>query len=365
MQKATLVLQDGRSFQGELLGTKGETIGEVCFNTGMTGYQEILTDPSYSHQIVAMASPHIGNYGINKSDVESQKIQVSGFIIKEETLTPSNWRSEISIGKYLMKYNITGIKNIDTRALISHIRDKGAMNGIISSVDHDIVSLKRKVTNAPSMSGLDLAKEVTCSKAYLYNPKKPGMYNIAVIDFGIKNNILRLLKNSGCSITVFPANVKNEEIKSINPDGLFLSNGPGDPAAVTYAIQTVRSLLGYIPIFGICLGHQILALSLGCDTFKLKFGHRGINHPVKNLESGRVEITSQNHGFCVNIDSLSNNIQPTHINLNDNTLAGISCPEYSAFSVQYHPESSPGPHESRYLFQHFIQLMENAKKNRY
>ena len=185
------------------------------------------------------------------------------------------------------------------------------------------------------------------------------------IDFGIKNNILRLLKNSGCNITVFPANVKSEEIKSINPDGLFLSNGPGDPAAVTYSIKTVRSLLGFLPIFGICLGHQILALSLGCDTFKLKFGHRGINHPVKNLESGRVEITSQNHGFCVNIDSLSNNIQPTHINLNDNTLAGISCPEYSAFSVQYHPESSPGPHESRYLFQHFIQLMENAKKNRY
>ena len=360
-----LVLENGSFFKGHGFGFENTTTGEVCFNTGMTGYQEILTDPSYSHQIVAMASPHIGNYGINKSDVESQKIQVSGFIIKEETLTPSNWRSEISIGKYLIEYNITGIKNIDTRALISHIRDKGAMNGIISSVDHDIASLKRKVTNAPSMSGLDLAKEVTCSKAYLYNPKKSGMHNIAVIDFGIKNNILRLLKNSGCNITVFPANVKSEEIKSINPDGLFLSNGPGDPAAVTYAIKTVRSLLGFLPIFGICLGHQILALSLGCDTFKLKFGHRGINHPVKNLESGKVEITSQNHGFCVNIDTLPNNIQPTHINLNDNTLAGISCPEYSAFSVQYHPESSPGPHESRYLFQHFIQLMENAKKNRY
>ena len=358
-----MLLNDGKSFEGELLGAKGETIGEVCFNTGMTGYQEILTDPSYFHQIVTMASPHIGNYGINKSDVESENIQVSGFVIKEESLIPSNWRSEDSIAQYLIKHNITGIKSIDTRALISHIRDKGAMNGIISGVDHEIASLKKKLINAPSMLGLDLAKEVTCSKIYSYNPKKPVKYNIAVVDFGIKYSILRLLKNSGCNITVFPANVKKEEIKSINPDGLFLSNGPGDPAAVTYAIQTVRSLLGYVPIFGICLGHQILALALGCATFKLKFGHRGINHPVKNLDNGRVEITSQNHGFCVDIDTLSKNIKPTHINLNDNTLAGISCPEYSAFSVQYHPESSPGPHDSRYLFKQFIKLMKDAKKN--
>ena len=363
MKKATMVLMDGRSFDGELLGAEGEAIGEVCFNTGMTGYQEILTDPSYCGQIVTMASPHIGNYGVNKNDVESQKVQASGFVIKEETLIPSNWRSEDSIGKYLISNNITGIKCIDTRALISHIRDRGAMNGIISSVDHDINSLKKKLENVPSMLGIDLVKNVTCSKAYSYNSKKSGRYNIAVIDFGIKASILRLLKDSGCNIMVFPADVKKEDILSINPDGLFLSNGPGDPMAVIYAIQTVKSLLGYVPIFGICLGHQILALALGASTFKLKFGHRGINHPVKNLDNGKIEITSQNHGFSVDIDTLSKNIKPTHINLNDNTLAGIHCPEFSAFSVQYHPESSPGPHDSRYLFKQFIKFMKDAKKN--
>lgn len=362
-KNATLLLNDGRSFEGQLIGLDGETIGEVCFNTGITGYQEILTDPSYCQQIVVMASPHIGNYGVNKFDEESEKAQVSGFILKEETIYPSNWRSEGSIGDYLIKNNITGIKNVDTRAIVSHIRDKGAMNGIISSIDHNKTSLFKKLETAPPMDGLDLVKKVTCSNKYLYNTYKKTKYNVAVIDFGIKRNILRLISDLGCKLSVFPANVSKKEILEEKPDGIFLSNGPGDPSAATYAINTVKSLLGSAPIFGICLGHQILALALGASTFKLKFGHRGINHPVKNIKSGKIEITSQNHGFGVEIQSLSKNIVPTHINLNDNTLAGLSCPEYSAFSVQYHPESSPGPHDSKYLFEHFIYLMENGKKN--
>ena len=362
-KNATLLLNDGRSFQGQLIGIGGETIGEVCFNTGITGYQEILTDPSYCQQIVVMATPHIGNYGVNKSDEESDKVQVSGFILKEETIYPSNWRSQGSISDYLIKNNITGIKNVDTRAIVSHIRDKGAMNGIISSIDHNKTSLLKKLETAPSMDGLDLVKEVTCRSKYLYNTSKNYEYNVAVIDFGIKRNILRLLSNLGCKLVVYPANVSKKEILEEKPDGIFLSNGPGDPSAAKYAINTVQSLLGCAPIFGICLGHQILALALGASTFKLKFGHRGINHPVKNIKSGKVEITSQNHGFGVEMQSLPKTIIPTHINLNDNTLAGLSCPEYDAFSVQYHPESSPGPHDSRYLFKHFIHLMQNVKKN--
>ena len=363
IKNATLLLNDGRSFEGQLIGIDGETIGEVCFNTGITGYQEILTDPSYRQQIVVMASPHIGNYGVNKFDEESDKVQVSGFVLKEETIYPSNWRSESSIGDYLIKNNITGIKNLDTRAIVSHIRDNGAMNGIISSIDHNKTSLLKKLKTAPSMNGLDLVKEVTCSNKYLYNTNKKAKYNVAVIDFGIKRNILRLIIDSGCKPIVFPANASEREILEEKPDGIFLSNGPGDPSAVTYAIKTVQSLLGNAPIFGICLGHQILALALGASTFKLRFGHRGINHPVKNIESEKIEITSQNHGFAVEMNSLPENIIPTHINLNDNTLAGLSCPEYDAFSVQYHPESSPGPHDSRYLFEHFIHLMQHGKKN--
>jgi len=363
IKNAILLLNDGRSFEGQLVGLEGETIGEVCFNTGITGYQEILTDPSYCQQIVVMASPHIGNYGVNKSDEESDKVQVSGFIFKEETTYPSNWRSEGSISDYLIRNNITGIKNVDTRAIVSHIRDKGVMNGIISSIDYNKTSLLKKLEAAPSMDGLDLVKEVTCQNKYLYNTNKNTNFNVAVIDFGIKRNILRLISDSGCKPIVFPANVSKKEILEEKPDGIFLSNGPGDPSAATYAIKTVQSLLGCAPIFGICLGHQILALALGASTFKLKFGHRGINHPVKNIKTGRIEITSQNHGFGVEMKSLSKNIVPTHINLNDNTLAGLSCPDYNAFSVQYHPESSPGPHDSRYLFEHFIHLMQNGKKN--
>ena len=350
-----LLLADGRIFEGKSFGYQGEATGEVCFNTGMTGYQEILTDPSYCKQIVTMTSPHIGNYGINEEDVESENIQVAGFVIKEETMTPSNWRSTQSLGEYLKKNKIVGIKEIDTRSLTRHIRDKGAMNGIISSIDLDIQSLDKKLKKFPDMNGLDLAKDVTTQKKYKWPGK--GRYKVAVIDFGIKKNILRLLSDVGCELTVFPASIKAEDILSFEPDGVFLSNGPGDPLAVTYGIETVKKLLGKVPLFGICLGHQILALALGASTFKLKFGHRGINHPVRNNEKNTVEITSQNHGFAVDLDSLPPNVISTHINLNDNTSGGIRCTDIPAFSVQYHPESSPGPHDSRYLFNQFIEMM--------
>ena len=350
-----LLLADGRIFEGRSFGYQGETVGEVCFNTGMTGYQEILTDPSYCKQIVTMTSPHIGNYGINEEDIESENIQVAGFVIKEETMTPSNWRSTQSLGEYLKKNKIVGIKEIDTRSLTRHIRDKGAMNGIISSKDLDIQSLDKKLKKFPDMNGLDLAKDVTTQKKYKWPGK--GQYKVAVIDFGIKKNILRLLSNAGCELTIFPASIKAEDILSFEPDGVFLSNGPGDPLAVTYGIETVKKLLGKVPLFGICLGHQILALALGASTFKLKFGHRGINHPVRNNEKNTVEITSQNHGFAVDLDSLPPNVISTHINLNDNTSGGIRCTDIPAFSVQYHPESSPGPHDSRYLFNQFIEMM--------
>ena len=352
---AILLLADGRIFEGRSFGYQGETTGEVCFNTGMTGYQEILTDPSYCKQIVTMTSPHIGNYGINEEDIESENIQVAGFAIKEETMTPSNWRSTQSLGEYLKKNKIVGIKKIDTRSLTRHIRDKGAMNGIISSNDLDIQSLEKKLKKFPDMNGLDLAKDVTTQKKYKWPGK--GQYKVAVIDFGIKKNILRLLSDAGCELTVFPASIKAEDILSFEPDGVFLSNGPGDPLAVTYGIETVKKLLGKVPLFGICLGHQILALALGASTFKLKFGHRGINHPVRNNEKNTVEITSQNHGFAVDLDSLPPNVISTHINLNDNTSGGIRCTDIPAFSVQYHPESSPGPHDSRYLFNQFIEMM--------
>ena len=380
-----LVLENGTAFTGITFGAEGETIGEVCFNTGMTGYQEILTDPSYCGQLITMTYPHIGNYGVNPEDGESNKIQAAGFIVREETVFPSNFRSTQSLGDYLREQKIVGIQNIDTRMLTRIIRVEGAMNGIISTTDLNEKSLFKKVKAAPSMNGMDLAKVVSTKKSYVWGkenrrhgtgvrsngalqekitdslPLTSHSFRVAVIDYGIKYNILRLLESHGCSITVFPATATASEILKINPDGIFLSNGPGDPAAVTYAIETVKELLGKKSIFGICLGHQILALALGATTYKLKFGHRGCNHPVKNIETGKVEITSQNHGFAVDPETLQNNVKVTHTSMNDETIEGLRCTNVSAFSVQYHPESSPGPHDSRYLFEEFIKLMSEKE----
>jgi len=376
IKPAKLVLENGTVFVGTCFGAEGETIGEVCFNTGMTGYQEILTDPSYCRQLVTMTYPHIGNYGINFEDCESNKIQAAGLIVREENVIPSNFRATQSLGDYLYEEKIVGIQEIDTRMLTRIIRDEGAMNGIISSVDLNETALLNKVKTAPSMNGLDLAKIVSTKKKHVWENRKnkeiqnngtdayPSTFHpcrIAAIDFGIKHNILRQLETNGCDIMVFPGDTTADEIMDYNPNGIFLSNGPGDPAAVTYAIEMVRKLLGKTPIFGICLGHQILALAMGAKTYKLKFGHRGCNHPVKNLRTNRVEITSQNHGFTVDPDSLPSKAEATHISLNDNTLEGLCSKDDSAFSVQYHPESSPGPHDSRYLFSEFINMM--SEKN--
>ena len=358
-QKAILYLEDGLFFKGKSLGSLGETFGEVCFNTGMTGYQEILTDPSYAKQMIVMCSPHIGNYGTNDSDIESSKVYASGFIVKNESLSPSNWRSKNSLDSFLRSNKVIGIQDIDTRALTVHIRDNGAMRGIISTKDFDINSLKNKMKKVPSMEGLDLAKEVSRKKkTILCNVKNPK-YKIAAIDYGMKSNIYDILLENHAEVSIFPASVSAKEILKYNPDGIFLSNGPGDPAAVSYGVNTVKELLGIKPIFGICLGHQILALALDATTFKMKFGHRGINHPVKNLTTNKIEITSQNHGFAVNADSLKSNIKVTHTHLNDDTIAGIACEDIQAYSVQYHPEASPGPHDSRYVFDNFFKMMDS------
>jgi carbamoyl-phosphate synthase small subunit len=367
--KAILLLEDGTIFEGTSFGAKGIKPGEVVFNTAMTGYQEILTDPSYNEQIITMTYPLIGNYGTNPEDVESRKLFISGFIVKENCDYPSNWRNKTSLSDYLKANNIVGLEGIDTRKLVKHIREKGAMKGIISSTEFDIDVLTEKLRKYPGLVGRDIVQAVTVDKPYKWkqgvldclNPdvKPPkAKYNVIAMDFGIKRNILRMLVSHGFSVTVVPAQTTAEQILAKNPDGLFLSNGPGDPAAVTYAIETVKKLLGKIPIFGICLGHQILALALGGKTYKLKFGHRGANHPVKNFDTGMIEITSQNHGFCVDIDSLKDkDVELTHINLNDNTLEGFRSKNLKAFSVQYHPEASPGPHDSNYLFKNFVKII--------
>ena len=356
--QAKLVLKNGTVLSGKVFGAKGEISGEVCFNTGMTGYQEILTDPSYCGQLVTMTYPHIGNYGINEHDFESNKIQVSGLIIRQESIVPSNFRSTNSLGNYLKKGGIVGIQEIDTRMLTRIIRNEGAMNGIISTIDLNEKSLLNKVNKTPSMNGMDLVKIVSTNKKYIWGSKAKYKFKIAAIDFGIKENILRQLESHGCETTVFPATVTANEIMKNNPDAIFLSNGPGDPSAVNYAINTVKKLLGKKPLFGICLGHQILALALGATTYKLKFGHRGCNHPVKNILTNQTEITSQNHGFSVDPNSLPENVDITHVSLNDHTIEGIKCADKQAFSVQFHPESSPGPHDSRYLFKEFINMIE-------
>ena len=362
LKKAILFLEDGLFFTGKSLGSNGETFGEVCFNTGMTGYQEILTDPSYSNQMIVMSSPHIGNYGTNNNDTESEKVYATGFIIKSESLQPSNWRSEESLSSFLKKHSIVGIQDIDTRALTIHIRKNGAMRGIISTEDFDLDSLASKIESIPKMEGQDLAIKVARNKKVILSNTDNPVYKIAAIDFGMKSNIYDIMLDHKAEVEIFPANVSYDEILLSNPDGIFLSNGPGDPAAVTYGIETVKNLLGKKPIFGICLGHQILALALGANTFKMKFGHRGINQPVKNLITNKVEITSQNHGFAVDEDTLPSNVTVTHKHLNDDTVAGISCNDFSAYSVQYHPEASPGPHDSRYVFKEFFNMMKSNAK---
>jgi len=373
--KAKLALENGTVFTGESFGASAEISGEVVFNTSMTGYQEILTDPSYAGQIVTMTYPLIGNYGVNLEDLESVKPQVAGFIVKEYSEFFSNYRAHSSLGDWLAKHHIMGIQGLDTRMLTKMIRTKGAMRGILSSVDLDDNSLVAKAKASPSMKGLDLTKQVTTAKPYRWDEVdttpfalQPAIkaklnghrWNVVVLDYGVKHNILRRLASYGCSLTVVPSSASAEEILGMKPDGIFLSNGPGDPAAVKYAILNIKKLLGKKPIFGICLGHQLLALALGGKTYKLKFGHRGGNHPVKNLLSEAIEITSQNHGFAVDGKSLDPaSVEITHVNLNDNTNEGLRHRTLPVFSVQYHPEASPGPHDSDYLFAQFIDMMEH------
>ncbi len=371
--KAALALADGRIFYGQAFGASGEISGEVVFNTSMSGYQEILTDPSYCGEIVTMTYPLIGNYGINLEDVESSKPHLSGFIVKEVCDIPSNWRSEMSLDAYLKENNIIGLSGIDTRALVRHIRDKGAQTGILSTTDLDADSLVAKATAAPSIVGQDLVKEVTCAESYDWNEgvwdlangyeqvKGPAKFKVVAYDFGVKRNILRNLVSHGCAVTVVPATTPAEEVLAMQPNGVFLSNGPGDPEPIDYAQESIRKLLGKVPLFGICLGHQLLSIALGCSTYKLKFGHRGGNQPVRRGDGHNVEITSQNHGFAVDANSLQDNAVVTHINLNDNTVEGLHHKTLPAFSVQYHPEASPGPHDANYLFGEFIKMMEAQK----
>lgn len=370
---AKLALENGTVFTGESFGASSEVTGEVVFNTSMTGYQEILTDPSYAGQIVTMTYPLIGNVGINSEDLESVKPQVAGFVVKEYFDFYSNFRATGSLGDWLTSHNIIAIQGIDTRMLTKMIRTVGALRGVISTVDLDDESLIAKAKRSPSMNGLDLARVVTTEKAYDWNEidRTPFALNtlgkgrngrewrVVVYDYGVKHNILRRLTMYGCRLTVVPASFPAEKVLEMKPDGIFLSNGPGDPAAVRYGIQNIKKLVGKKPIFGICLGHQLLALALGGKTFKLKFGHRGANHPVKNLRTQGIEITSQNHGFAVDPGSLDAKIiEITHVNLNDETNEGLRHKDLPIFSVQYHPEASPGPHDSDYLFEQFIAMME-------
>ena len=370
--KALLVLADGKIYKGEHFGSEGEVEAEIVFNTSMSGYQEIITDPSYCGQMVVMTYPLIGNYGVNPEDFESDRPHLSGFIIKELSKVQSNWRSRGSLEEFLKETNVFGIQGIDTRALTRQIRDKGAQQAILSTDTSDPQRLIEKVRKSPGLIGRDLVKEVTCKNAYDWNESewtiqsgktklkevKDRPYNVLVYDFGVKRNILRKLTRAGCKVRVVPANTPADEVLAIRPDGIFLSNGPGDPAAVPYAIDNVKTILGKVPVFGICLGHQILSLALKGKTYKLRFGHHGGNQPVLDVKSGKIEITSQNHGFAVEQNSFDSDVDITFLNLNDDTVEGIQHKSWPVFSVQYHPEASPGPHDSEHLFYKFVNLMK-------
>ena len=372
--EAILALEDGTWFKGAAAGADGEARGEVVFNTSMTGYQEVLTDPSYSGQIVTMTCPEIGNYGVSSEDVESRVPQVAGFIVREESPIASNWRSEGTLREYLVANSIVAISDIDTRALTRKLRSGGVMRGVIRTGDAlDPAALVERARSLPTMEGSDLVRDVTCREAFDWPQEDPDEFGIAIArrasrrlkvaayDFGMKWNILRRLSAHGCDVRVYPATTPAAELLASSPDGIFLSNGPGDPAPLTYAIENAKTLIASnVPTFGICLGHQILGLAMGGETFKLKFGHRGANHPVKKLETGKVEITSQNHGFAVDPKSLPDDVAVTHVNLYDGTVEGLRHKSKPVFCVQYHPEASPGPHDADYLFDDFLNLIEKG-----